>query len=121
QRPPAAPGAAQRQTLRAKPTLLSDPKSPIPTAKFRQGLPSFAQNLLHGPALGELVDELIQVADLPHGFVLDFFHPNAADNACNQARVRMEARCLRIEGLQVDVRVDDLFQACRLVPGEPED
>src|SRR5437773_282770 len=57
----------------------------LPTEQNRK--PLFAQNLLHGFALGKLVDELVQIADFPHGFVLDFFHPNAAHHAFNQAEV----------------------------------
>ena len=81
----------------------------------------FAQNLFHGFALGQLVDELVQIADFPHGFVLNFFHPNTANHAFNQARVRLEARRLGIERLNVNFRVDCFLQAFRRMPGEPED
>src|SRR5262249_958492 len=103
-------------------SLLHRPRTVRPALPMkRTRKPLFAQNLLHGFALGELVDELVQIADFPHGFVLDFFHPNAADHACNQARVRLEARRLGIERLNVNFPVDCFLQAFRRMPGEPAD
>lgn len=43
------------------------------------GLDSLPEYLLDGPALGKLVDELVQLADLLHQWILDVFHPDAAD------------------------------------------
>lgn len=39
------------------------------------------QHLPHRPALGELIHEFVEDADLAHGGVVDLFDPDAADDA----------------------------------------
>lgn len=36
------------------------------------------------PALGQLINEFIQVANFSHGGLLDIFHPDTADHALDQ-------------------------------------
>ena len=45
---------------------------------------SLAKNLLHGLALGKLIDELVQLANLPHQRILDLLHADTADHAFDQ-------------------------------------
>src|SRR6476646_2203668 len=52
--------------------------------------PSGAEDLLHRPALGELVHELVEVADLLHQRVLDLLDAHSADHACDQPSVRVQ-------------------------------
>ena len=48
-----------------------------------------SQNLLHLPALGQLIHQLIQVPDLLRQRIRDILHPIPADNACDKARMRV--------------------------------
>ena len=49
------------------------------------------QDLLHRLALGEFVDQLVELADLLHQRVLDRLDAHAADDALDQRRVRVSA------------------------------
>src|SRR5262245_34141800 len=44
------------------------------------------EDLLHGLALGELVDELVEIPDPLRGLVVDLFDANATDHARDQFR-----------------------------------
>ena len=67
-----------------------------------------AQNLLHGLALGQFVDQLVQVADLLHQRVLHLLYEDTAHDAFDQCRVRMDER--RSTGLaQIRDTVSDLW------------
>src|SRR5262245_13527957 len=59
------------------------------------------EDLLHGPALGQLVYQLVQVPDVAHQRVLDLLDPDAADGARDLAGVGIEPRRLVEEGLEV--------------------
>src|SRR5262249_4041058 len=67
---------------------------------------SLAQDLFHGPALGQLVDQLVHVADLPHQRVLDLFDANAADDPGDLAGVGIERWGLAEERLEVLLLLD---------------
>src|SRR5262245_41278998 len=80
-----------------------------------------AQDLVHGLTLGELVDELVQVAQPAHRLVLDVFDPDSADHAGDVLGLGLEAGSLAVEGLEVEVRGERLLQARARVPREPAD
>ncbi len=48
----------------------------------------FPQDLLRRLALGQFVDQLVQIADLPHERILDLLHLDAADHALDQGARR---------------------------------
>src|SRR5688572_17285205 len=64
---------------------------------------SFPQDLRHRLALGELVDELVQVADVAHQRVGNVFDADAADHAPYLGPGRVEPG-LAVEGLEVGFR-----------------
>jgi len=80
-----------------------------------------AQDLLHRLAFCQLVDELVQPADLLHQRVVDLFHANAADHALDQRRVGVQGRRLMEEGLEVALPLDLLLQALLVVARQPAD
>lgn len=43
----------------------------------------FPKDLLQRLSLCQLVDQLVQIPDLPHQWVLDLLHPDAADGPCD--------------------------------------
>ena len=49
-----------------------------------------AQNLLHRFSLCKLIDELIEVADLPHGLFLYIFYPDTTDDSFDEFSQRIE-------------------------------
>src|SRR5687767_11954222 len=59
---------------------------PVPRAR------SASQDLAHRLALGELVDQLVQVTDVAHQGVLDLLDADAADRPGDQRRIRVELR-----------------------------
>src|SRR5688572_11210349 len=63
-----------------------------------------SEDLLHGLSSRELVDELVEVADLLHQRILDLLHPHPADDARDE------------RGLGVDVRVgEELLESRSLI------
>ena len=50
------------------------------------------QDLVHRLSLGELVDQLVEVADLLHQWIVDVFDTHPADHSCDQRGIRIEAR-----------------------------
>ena len=82
---------------------------------------SLPQDLLHRPAPGELVDQLVQVADLPHQRVFDVLDPDAAHHARDQRAVRMQGRGLGKKGRDVDLPLDLLLQARLVIARQPAD
>src|SRR5690606_3266228 len=70
---------------------------------------------------GELVDQLVEVADVLHQRILDVFDPDAAHHALDQRAVRMERGCLVEEGAEVGLLVELLLEAVCVVAGEPGD
>ena len=59
------------------------------------------QDLLDGFAFGQLVDELVQIADRLHGRFFDVFHPHAANHAFDERPRRIELWRLSKEGFEV--------------------
>ena len=53
-------------------------KTPAPVGATADSL---TKNLLHGLALGKLIDELVQLANLLHQRILDLLHADTADHA----------------------------------------
>ena len=70
-------------------------------------LGALAQHLLHRLALGQLVDELVEVADLAHQRLLDVLDPLAADQALDFVTRGIEPGSLGEERLEVG-RLSDL-------------
>src|SRR5690606_29660516 len=95
-----APGSALRHRL-----LRSQAAADVPAYGLGPNR-LFPQDLLQRLALPEFIDELVEIADLPHQRVLDFIHPDAAHHALDQRRVRVELRCFGGEGFEVVVRSD---------------
>lgn len=61
---------------------------------------SLPQNLLHGLALGEFIDQFVQISQLLHEGLLEVFDPDAADNTCYQGARGVQSRRLSEEGLK---------------------
>ena len=53
---------------------------------------SGAQDLLHRPALRQLVHQLVEIADLLHQRIRHFFHAHAAHHALDQRALRVHRR-----------------------------
>jgi len=68
-----------------------------------------AQNLFHFPALGQFVDQLVEIPDLPRQRVLDVFHAIATDYAANEARIGIQLS-LGKKCLQRRLSLDELSQ-----------
>src|SRR5690606_18709666 len=81
----------------------------------------FPQDLLQRLALREFIDELVEIADLPHQRVLDLLHPDAAHHALDQGRIRVEFRRFGEEGFEIVVRSDLRAQTLGAVTGQPAD
>ena len=60
-----------------------------------------AEDFFHGFALGEFVDEFIEVADLAHGGVCDSFDADAADGAFDEGASGIGFGGFVEEGLEV--------------------
>jgi hypothetical protein len=50
----------------------------------------FPQDLLHRLALRQLIDELVEVTDLPHQWFLDLFHTDATDDAFDERSIGVQ-------------------------------
>jgi hypothetical protein len=107
--------------------ILTLPRSGYPTpwdsaaAASRAPAPLLRpKNLLHLPAPGELIDELVEVPHLLREGGLDVFDPVAADDALDQVCVGVEGR-LGEELLEGRSRVDVLLDLFVREPGEPTD
>src|SRR5688572_28462626 len=79
------------------------------------------KDLLHGPALGQLIHELVQVTDVAHQRVLDLLDAHAADGARDLAGVWIEAGRLVEEGLEVALPFDLFRQRLPAVARQPAD
>ena len=82
---------------------------------------SASQDFLHRPPLRQLVDQLVQISDLPHQRILDLLDPDAADDAGDLADVRMKRRRFGEEGLEVRLAFDLLGERFRAVARQPAD
>jgi hypothetical protein len=72
-------------------------------------------------APGEFVDELVEVADLPHQRVRDLFHAQAAHDARDEPDVRVHPGRAGEEHLEVDLVLDRLPKLLTAVAREPCD
>src|SRR5690606_15049968 len=77
-----------------------------------------AQNFLHRLALGELVDELVEITNLAHQGLLDVFDTDAADDASDERPGRIEPRFPE-ERLEVGLRREPRFELLLIVAREP--
>lgn len=66
---------------------------------------SFPEYLLHRFPLRKLVDQLIEVANFLHPWILNIFHADAADHPCNQIPQRIQSRGLTKELLEAGFRL----------------
>ena len=76
------------------------------------------QDLLHRLALGQLVDELVEVADLLHQRIVDVLDADAAHDPGDRRGVRVELG-LGEERPRTSSAVEVLLQRRVVVPGEP--
>ena len=66
----------------------------------RSGARLFAEDLFHRLALGEFVDEFVEVADLAHHRLLNLLHADAANDPGDQKARRVHLRRMREEILE---------------------
>lgn len=86
-RMPPSGEAAARSTSRIAPPIL-----------VRLGAP---ENVLHGPTFGQLVHQLVEVANLAHRGLFDVLDPDATNDACDQRAAWIHGRGLGEKGLEV--------------------
>lgn len=84
---------------------------PRPALRPQYFLPRFS--------LGQLVDQLIQVADFAHCLFFDVFHADAAEDAFNQGARRIRVRRLLEEGLPIGLLVELDIELILTVSGQP--
>jgi hypothetical protein len=88
-----------------------------PRASLRARL--FAKDLFHRLALGEFVDEFVEVADLAHHRLLNLLHADAAYDAGDQRAGGVHLRRVREEILEARLLRKLGFQRGLAVAGEP--
>src|SRR5262245_14770687 len=79
----------------------------------------FAEDLFHRLALGEFVDQLVEVAYLTHHRLLNLLHADAAYDAGDQRARRVHLRRVREEILEARLLCKLGFQRGLAVAGEP--
>jgi hypothetical protein len=89
--------------------------------RLRQFAGLGSKDFLHGPALGQFIDELVEITDLLHELIFDFFDAVAADQAGDLGDVRVDLGCLSEEGFEVDFVQQELLEGFFVVAGEPVD
>ena len=62
----------------------------------------FSQIFLHRFALGKLVNELVQIPNLPHEWIFDIFRPHAAYDTLDEYAIR-----IRVGHIEEKVAVAD--------------
>src|SRR5688500_10365948 len=82
---------------------------------------SLPQYLIERFALCELINELVQIANLLQKRVLDFLHSNATHHAFDKRGIWIELWCLGEECLQVILRSDLTLQPFLAVTRQPTD
>src|SRR5574338_342592 len=80
-----------------------------------------AQDLLHGPALRQLIDQLVQVPDLAHQRVVDLLDADPADDAGDLAGIWMQRWRFAEEGLEVLPAFNLLRERFGTVARQPAD
>src|SRR5690606_32001625 len=68
--------------------------------------PLLPQDLLHRFTLRQLVDQLVQIANLAHGRLLDVFDSDAANHTLDQSARRIRARSSGEKGLEIGSLLD---------------
>src|SRR5262245_44261865 len=89
------------------------------TSKFASARGLFAEDLFHRLALGEFVDEFVEVADLAHHRLLNLLHADAAYDAGDHKAGRVHLRRVREEILKARLLRKLDFQRGLAVAGEP--
>jgi hypothetical protein len=79
------------------------------------------QNLLNRLSLGELVDKLVEIADLALQRLPDILNPIAANRTGDERPRRVQGRRVREECLEVGIPLDLRFQARLRITGKPAD
>ena len=79
------------------------------------------QNLIHRLSFRELIDELVEVANLPHEWVFNRFHAYAAHNAFDKRSIWMKQWRVGKEGLKVAFKFDLALQFRLAVARQPAD
>jgi hypothetical protein len=79
------------------------------------------EDLDQGLALGQFIDELVQLPNSLHQRVLNFFDSYAANYALDEAGVWMDGRSCGKEGLEVCLQLDLAPQTSFVVASEPAD
>jgi len=90
--------AMQSDTNSRRPT---NPVRPSATPCHRSGLRHKVHNLVHRLALGEFINQLVEVPNLAHQRVFDFLNPNATDNPFNERHLGVQCRRFGKEGREV--------------------
>jgi hypothetical protein len=60
-----------------------------------------SQDLVHGPALRQFINQLVPVSDVAHQRILDLLDSDAADDAGDLAGIWMQPWRITEEGLEV--------------------
>src|SRR5262245_30323475 len=89
------------------------------TSKFASARGLFAEDLFHCLALGEFVDEFVEVADLAHHRLLNLLHTDAAYDAGDQKAKRVHPRRVCEEIFEARLLRKLSFQRGLTVAGEP--
>ena len=80
----------------------------------------FTQNLVHRFALGQFVDQLIEIANFPHRRFFDFFNSNTANQTLDQSPQRIHRRGIGKKCFKVCFLRQLSFQFALGVSGEPK-
>src|SRR5688572_22710951 len=80
-----------------------------------------SQDLLHGPAFRQLIDQLVQVPDIAHERILDLLDSHAADDTGDPAGVRMQRWRFAEERREIRFSLNVLRQRPRGVACQPAD
>src|SRR5690606_28672478 len=82
---------------------------------------SAAQDLVHRLPLRELVDQLVEVADLAHERIFDLLHAHATDHAFDELARRVKLRGLVEEQLEILLLLQLALQLSLAVASLPAD
>src|SRR5262245_61634603 len=80
---------------------------------------SLPQNLLHRFSLGQLIDELVQVAKFSHQWIFDFFYAHTAHHSLDKRAIWMNAWCLGKKGFKIVFLFDLLLQSRLVITRQP--
>src|SRR5918911_238989 len=89
--------------------------------RFLQRKDLLPQNLIHRLSLRELINQLVQVANLPHEWVFNLFHAYAAHNAFDKRSIWIKQWRFGKEGLKVAFKFDLALQFRLAVARQPAD